>query len=135
MRILVKPFKNTSKIHLTSQGVFALVRRHLHHLPLVHLFRLLDPQPDCPPEIFHQHLRLLDLRRVHLAPYHRAERHLLVCYELTCFEICLVNDKKHFAKFFRQQDMLFSWNRVAALLIKKAVLNHPEFLRIFWQTI
>ena len=58
---------------VSAEGVLGLLRRQLRHLPLVHLLGLANPQPDRPPEVLHQDLRLLHLRREHLRPHHGAE--------------------------------------------------------------
>ena len=56
--------------------VVSLLRLQLRNLALPDLLRLFDLDPDRPPEVLHQHFRLLDLRREHLGCDHWAEGHL-----------------------------------------------------------
>jgi hypothetical protein len=60
-----------------AHRALGLHRAELRHLALIHLLRLLDPEPDGAPEVLHQNLGLLDLAGVHLAAHHRAEGHLV----------------------------------------------------------
>merc|ERR1719221_949826 len=58
---------------VAARRIWSLLGRQLGDLALVHLLGLLDADPDGPPTVLHQDLRLLNLGGVDLAPDHGAE--------------------------------------------------------------
>mmetsp|Transcript_460 Transcript_460/g.904 ORF Transcript_460/g.904 Transcript_460/m.904 type:complete len:423 (+) Transcript_460:269-1537(+) len=61
---------------ITSCRVWSLFWGQLGHLSLIHFLCFFDPNADGSPAIFHENLRLFDLRRVDLTADHWAEGNL-----------------------------------------------------------